>query len=272
MKDRTIKLLGEKLEEEQTRNNILQKQIQELSIVHHKYNSRLETTDLVLHKVMNMESSEELSNIANTLSEWSKSYSKEIESAITNKKTLPSTNVPSIDLLLEQLQNNAILEFIDFTLKIDCSVNILIDTCISKNNLETLVGDHIKDAIIATNLTNNPNKCIHSTFEINDNAYEFSIYDSGIPFDIDTLAKLGLEPVTTHKETGGNGFGFFNTFKILDECKASLHIIELDFKNSNFSKCIKFRFDNKKQYVIHSSRSKEISEKDISNRIILENL
>lgn len=55
------------------------------------------------------------------------------------------------------------------------------------------------------------------------------IYDSGIEFELETLKKLGLERITTHKKTGGSGIGFMTTFETLKECKASL-IIEENMK------------------------------------------
>ena len=219
-----------------------------------------------------MEISNEISEITTIINEWSKSYSKEIKKAINYKKILPKTNVASIDLLLEQLQHEAITESIEFDLKIDCSLNNLIDTSISKDNLEALIGDHIKDAIIAVKHSNNENKYICASFEINNNAYEFSIYDSGVMFEIDTLVKLGTQPITTYEDNGGSGLGFFNTFKILDEHKTSLHIVELNFENSNFSKCIKFRFDGKKQYIIVSKRANDIKQADNNVQNIMYNV
>ncbi|MCL2383574.1 MAG: hypothetical protein FWC79_05495 [Oscillospiraceae bacterium] len=208
MKDRTIQLLEESLENSEKKNATLTKEIQELAIVHHKYNSKLNATNLILEKALssvsklnNTEIANELSDITSTIKDWSKSYAKEVESIVSNKKPLPKTNIISIDLLFEQLHNEAISESIDFDLNINCSINSLIDNNISKDNLEFLIGDHIKDAIIAIKSSKNTNHCICVTFDIVDNAYEFNIYDSGIEFDIDTLVKLGLEPITTYKST-----------------------------------------------------------------------
>jgi len=216
MKDRTIQLLEESLKDSEKKNDSLAKEIQELAIVHHKYNSKLNTTDLILEKALssvsklnNSEIANELSDITNIIKDWSKSYAKEVENIISNKKPLPKTNVASIDLLFEQLQNQAISESIEFELKINCSINSFIDNTISKHNLEFLIGDHIKDAIIAIKSSNSTNHCICVSFDIIDNAYEFNIYDSGIEFGIDTLVKLGLEPVTTYKSVRWQWTWFF---------------------------------------------------------------
>ena len=42
------------------------------------------------------------------------------------------------------------------------------------------------------------------------------------------LEKLGKKPSTTHKDEGGTGMGFMNTFDTLRKCKASLTIEEFN--------------------------------------------
>ena len=46
--------------------------------------------------------------------------------------------------------------------------------------------------------------------------------DNGVDFEVDTLAKLGLERVTTHKDTGGSGIGFMTTFETLKNLMSAL--------------------------------------------------
>ena len=60
------------------------------------------------------------------------------------------------------------------------------------------------------------------------------------------------------------------TFETLNKTKASLIIIELN--NSQYSKCIKIKFDNKNEYKISSYRADEITDKSTDNRIIIEHL
>ena len=114
------------------------------------------------------------------------------------------------------------------------------------------------------------------------------IYDTGIEFEIDTLLKLGLEPITTHKDSGGSGIGFLTTFETLNEMKASLIIKELSEKlqtrikeitrrlsgseGNHYTKAVIIRFDNKHQYKIYSYRAKEIKEKNQDRKIIIEDI
>ena len=60
------------------------------------------------------------------------------------------------------------------------------------------------------------------------------------------------------------------TFETLNKTKASLIINELN--NSEYTKCINIRFDNKHEYKICSYRADEITDKSRDNRIIIEHL
>ena len=97
---------------------------------------------------------------------------------------------------------------------------------------------------------------------IKNNCYEFCICDTGIEFQIETLLKLGLEPVTTHKETGGTGIGFISTFETLKKCNASLIIDEKhEESNNDYTKSVTIKFDGKSQYIIKSYRADKIKDK-----------
>jgi len=148
-------------------------------------------------------------------------------------------------------------------LEINGDINKIIKEFIPQNKLETLLGDHIKDAIIAINSSEETNKEI--LLEIGKN--EISIHDTGIEFEIDTLLKLGLEQITTHKATGGSGIGFMTTFETLKECKASLEIEEI--KDSKYTKAVKVVFDGLNEYRIKSYREEEIRKQDTEKRIII---
>lgn len=279
MKDQTIEILKKELEDENLKNLELKKEIENLSLINHKYSSRIKATEQNISKLAyaytqidNHELTVDISEINNTIKQISNEYSNEIRNLLKYAKQLPKTNIQGIDNMLEHMQTESIKSNINFDLKINCSINNMIENYISQNMLETLLGDHLKDAIIAinSNTTKNINKDIYIIFEITNNYYELSIYDSGVSFDIDTLVNLGIKQITTHKETGGSGIGFMTTFNTLKHCNASIIIEEIDFKNSNFSKAIKFRFNGKNDYIIHSSRWKEIKSKDYLNRIIFE--
>ena len=114
-------------------------------------------------------------------------------------------------------------------------------------------------------------KSIIAILGIKDKYYEFCVYDTGVEFEIETLLKLGLEPVTTHKNTGGTGIGFISTFETINKCKASLIIQEKNKENTNnYTKAVIIRFDGKKEYRIKSYRANEIKKQVKDNRIIIE--
>ena len=276
MKNRKIENLQKELEEKDRINNELTEEIKNLTIINHKYNSRIKAAKEEISRLAfamkhnsNTEFSSEISEVTKLIDNLSNEYSNKINDVLKYSKPLPKTNVKGVDTILEYMKLEAAKNNIDFDLKVNCSVRDFTDKYISISDLETLIGDHIKDAIIAINHSNKPIRNITVIFDIINNCYRFTVYDSGIDFEIDTLVNLGLEATTTHKDEGGTGIGFMTTFETLEKYNASLVIDEINFKNSNFSKSINIVFDGKHEYVICSSRTEEIKKKDKSNRIIL---
>jgi phosphoglycerate-specific signal transduction histidine kinase len=115
-----------------------------------------------------------------------------------------------------------------------------------------LLGDHIKNAIIAVQNNRNTNRSILVLLGVIEEHYQIWVYDSGIEFEVDTLLKLGLERITTHKEDGGSGIGFMTSFEILEKNKASIIIEENSPSSNDYTKIIKIKFDGKKDYKIIS--------------------
>lgn len=171
-----------------------------------------------------------------------------------NTKVLPTTGISVIDGALSDMYIKATAHTIDFNLIINQDIHYLVNNLITQTDLETLLCDHIKDAIIAINSGVDIKGKILVTITMNDDIYEISIKDNGIDFEIDTLAKLGLERVTTHKDTGGSGIGFITTIETLKKSNASLIITEYKTKTP-FSKSITFRFDGLNIFIINSYRA-----------------
>ena len=125
----------------------------------------------------------------------------------------------------------------------------------AKEDLETLLADHIKNAIIAINHTDNVNRSILVRLGEIDGIYSVYIYDSGIEFEKETLENLGKKPSTTHKDEGGTGMGFMNTFDTLRKCNASLVIEEFGKPDKdNYTKSIMIKFDNKNEFKIKTRK------------------
>ena len=192
------------------------------------------------------------------------------------KKTkidLEKTGIEIVDDMLDCMQAKCVENNIDFQLQINGNIYHMTNNYIAKEDLEILLADHIKDAIIAINHCENINKSILVRIGKIDGIYGVYFYDSGIEFEFNTLLNLGKIPITTHKSEGGTGMGFMNTFKTLSKTKGSLEIEEIGKPSkSNFTKVLKFKFNNKNEYKIISYREKELKEKDEENKLIIENI
>ena len=183
---------------------------------------------------------------------------KEIQKDLYKDKVkikLSKTEISNIDDMLEYMQSECIKNKIEFELQVSGNIHYMVNNLISKEDLEILLADHIKDAIIAINHTDNINRSILVRLGEIDGIYSLYIYDSGIEFEEETLANLGKKPITTHTNEGGTGMGFMNTFDTLKKYQASLTINELREPNKdNYTKVLIFKFDKKSEFKIVSYR------------------
>ncbi|MCL2885051.1 MAG: hypothetical protein FWF49_06165 [Oscillospiraceae bacterium] len=173
------------------------------------------------------------------------------------KQLLPPTNNKAIDTLFEHFAKQFADEQIDFSLMINGSIVYMVEHVIDQGELETLIVNHLKDAQIAVNAGDNPFRRIAVTLGLTEKEYAFTVYDSGIPFTVDTLLRLGTGRVTTHADTGGSGIGFETTFEIIRGCNASLIITEQKPSKMDYTKSVSIRFDGKNQYIIETYRPDE---------------
>lgn len=242
-----------------------------ISKINHEFYNRQKALEMTVNDFINntnMEVGRELA-ITNKINSLSKEYSNKMKS-IKQVEKLSLTGIEEIDEMFKYMQIECIKNNIDFKLKIEGNVYPLVNNIIEKDRLVTLIGDHLKDAIIAINFSKNRFKSIIAILGIKNNCYEFCICDTGIEFQIETLLKLGLEPVTTHKETGGTGIGFISTFETLKKCNASLIIDEKhEESNNDYTKSVTIKFDGKSQYIIKSYRADKIKDKAEDDRIII---
>lgn len=174
-----------------------------------------------------------------------------------DSKILPSTGNTLIDGAVNNLYIKAAAHGIDFDLSVSAIVDEVIGKYISQTDLQTLICDHIKDAIIAVDAKNENNSKILVELSMENDNYTITIFDSGVDFEIDTLAKLGKERVTTHADNGGSGIGFMTTFETLRKSYASLIITEFANKTP-FSKSVSIRFDGNTTFIIQSYRKEEL--------------
>lgn len=206
----------------------------------------------------------------NHVKEKIEGLSKEMQNETVSIE-LTKTNIDKIDSMLKYMQSECVKNKIDFQLQVSGNIHHMINKHIEKEDLEILIADLIKNAIIAINHSENINKSILVRLGLIDGAYSLYVYDSGIEFEIDTLINLGIKPSTTHAKDGGTGMGLMNTFDTLKKYKASLIIDEYGKPvKDNFTKVIKIIFDSKSEYKIVSYRKKNIQEKDINKKISYE--
>lgn len=271
IRDRNISIQKEEIDANEKVIEELKEQNLKLSTTIHKYNHRLSSLESSIRKVMDKSNAEFASELSIVL-EQTKKVASQFAEETKVRVHIPSTNVVAIDNMLEYMKNEAIKSNIDFTLKLSDSIKPLLEKYIPEDKFETLLADHIKDAIIAINAKNDGYKSIMVLIGAVQGAYELSIYDTGVEFDIDTLLKLGTEPITTHKENGGSGLGFMTTFETLRLSKASLVIEEYDTSVTNYTKSVTIRFDGKCEYRIYSYRSEEINKACNGRKIIIKKI
>ena len=253
------KMLIKELEETKTELNSKNKEIEELEKENLTFKKRSHT---LIHKQKSLEykiqqimmqteiSKEQAGDIKARLEKIAEEIYKEKENIELDK-----TGITEIDDILKYMQSECNKNKIEFILKIEGNIHQMTNNAVSKEDLEILLADHIKNAIIAINHTDNINRTIMVKLGKIDSIYSINIYDTGAEFEPETLDNLGKKPSTTHAEEGGTGMGFMNTFETLEKYKASLTIEEYNKPSKdNYTKLISIKFDNKNQFKIKSYR------------------
>lgn len=239
-----------------------------LSKIVHRDNHIMTSLQHTITKYKDCDNPSEKEKLMNEILTLAQERSDLIVKEQNNTKVLPTTGISLIDGALSNMYIKATAHHIDFNLIINQDIHYLINNLITQTDLETLLCDHIKDAIIAINSGEVIKGKILVTITMNDDIYEISIKDNGVDFEVDTLAKLGLERVTTHKDIGGSGIGFMTTFETLKRSNASIIITEHKTKTP-FSKSITFRFDGLNAFIINSYRADLLKQLINRNDIII---
>lgn len=247
-----------------------------ISKITHEFYNRQKALELLVKENMdtknNIVEENVNKNVLTIIKSLTNEYSEELKK-IKNLSKLEEAEIPEIDNMFKYMQSECSKNNIEFKLKIIGNIHPLINNVIPKNKLETLIGDHLRDAINAVNSAKTENKEILAILGIKEKKYELSIYDTGIEFEIETLIKLGLEAITTYANKGGTGIGFLTTFETMRQTKASLIITEQPVdKESYYTKSVTIRFDGKNQYKICSYRADEIKKHSDNKRIIIEKI
>ena len=232
----------------------LEKENLEFSKTSHTLAHKQRILEHKIEELSNGEKSEkeiiEKNSIKDTVQELSKELYTEVKEV-----ELYKTEIPEIDDILKYMQSECTKNNIEFNVQIRGNIYKMINNIIPKEELQILIADHVKNAIIAINHSENINRSILLQIGKIKDKYGIYIYDSGIEFEKETLKNLGKKPSTTHSEEGGTGMGFMNTFDTLKKYKASLELEEIGKPSKdNYTKILKIKFDGKEEYKVKSYR------------------
>jgi signal transduction histidine kinase len=157
---------------------------------------------------------------------------------------VPTTGVFPIDSLLQYMCCKAQAAGIQLKLTLLASMKYLTENIIPSSDLRTILADLIENAVIAIKSSNSSNKKILVSLGIINQFYEMDIYDSGIPFESETIRHLGQKNNTTHADAGGSGIGLVTVLEILERYNASFCIEQIQNTHNIFTKKISIKFDN----------------------------
>jgi Histidine kinase-, DNA gyrase B-, and HSP90-like ATPase. len=175
-------------------------------------------------------------------------------------KNLPQTGVFPIDALMAYMFDKARKSNVDFDFTISGSMKYLVENIIAVSDLRTLLADLIENAIIASKDCDKRKVLVSSgVFE---GYYTIDIFDSGVPFELETLINFGRKKTTTHANAGGSGIGLMTVSEILNSYHTSFVIEEFSESDAAFSKKVSVKFDNLNQYAV---KSKDLDKAVICN-------
>lgn len=258
--DRADAFTQQEIKEKDERIEQLEAEVATLAKQMHRDNHLLSSLDRSVRTLAETESAAEREQLADEFRTLYRERNDLIAKEQQERKLLPSTGVALIDGALSEMYVKATAHGIHFDLMVGEPIHYLVNNIISQTDLQTLLCDHIKDAIIAVDAAKGESGNILVSIEKHEGLFEITIRDNGVDFTPDTLAKLGQERVTTHAEEGGSGIGFMTTFETLEKTKGSLIITEHESKTP-FSKSVAFVFDGLHQFIISSYRKDELKEK-----------
>ncbi|NLA86473.1 MAG: HAMP domain-containing histidine kinase [Clostridiales bacterium] len=258
VKAREMEALQKTILEKDEELGRLRRHNEELSKIIHKDNKLIPAMELAVREHLMFageDGDEALKRKARELAERLEAISREragiVKSYEAMSKSLPPTDVLSVDSLMAYMLQRANAENIELDLTVSASVKYLIGNIISESDLNTLLADLIDNAIIASKQREIKNILV--SVGICDGFYRIDVFDSGEPFTAETIAGLGLERTTTHMNDGGSGIGLMTAFQILGNYQASFEIDE-SLNNNLFTKKVSVCFDAEDQFRIKSNR------------------
>jgi signal transduction histidine kinase len=179
-----------------------------------------------------------------------------IEDYQSTNEIMPQTGVFPIDALMEYMFNKAKANGIKYEFTVSGSVRYMVENIISVSDLRTLLADLIENAIIATKSCDK--KKILVSLGVYEGYYMVDVFDSGKPFEQESLINFGRKKTTTHANTGGSGIGLITVSEILNNYHASFIIEEFPDKYNIYTKKVSVIFDHLNQYMVKARTDEEI--------------
>lgn len=256
LKEREITRLEEELKVCQSALEAVKQENKDLSKLIHRDNKQLASLQLAVEQFLSLSGEDETSKYKGDkiLQELKQETTdrQQILSALAAPKSLPTTQVSSVDHLLHYILHRGQTYGISLELSLSGNIHYLLENVITEHDFLTLLADILENALIATKCNGGSNILLH--IGIIESIYTIDLWDSGIPFTKETLLKLGKKQYTTHKQEGGSGIGLMSTYELLEKYQASLHIDESLSKECSYTKKLSVLFDAKREYHLYTKR------------------
>lgn len=262
--------LYKKISEKEQEIDVLNKHNAYLAKVIHKDNKLIPAMELAVRRYLKNASdlnSEEAGQYGKELLSQLESMSAEREGILHNyhedTRAKPQVGLCSIDAIILYMEKRAVESDIRYETRYDNGLKESLTDFIEEGDALHLLSDLIENAIIAARQTDQREILIHLGFS--QDFLFFDIYDSGVPFTIETYQNLGNQRYTTYADTGGSGIGLMDIWKLKRKYRSSLQIYEFAPGTNTFTKKIRILFDRRNHFLLQTYRAKEIQTNILRN-------
>ena len=166
------------------------------------------------------------------------------------------TKVQLLDDLLHHMDGEAIRQGITFQVYLGIPLKDYVPSIISESDLVHTVDDLLKNAFKSTRTCEK--RMVQLQFYKLGKHFVIEVSDNGIPFEVRSLANMGIERLTTYED--GSGIGLMDIWSTKEKYRATYHLDEYAVA-SPFTKKISLTFDKKNRYSIRTFRKDEILQK-----------
>ena len=151
-----------------------------LAKIVHRDNHLMNSLNAFIDLYLSSDDKEYINGLLRDIQTLAKERSELLAKEQLESKILPSTGNLLIDGAVNDLYIKASAHGIDFNLAVSATVDVVIGKYISQTDLQTLLSDHIKDAIIAVENREEAGGKILVNLSMQNENYCIEIYDSGV--------------------------------------------------------------------------------------------